>query len=296
MEEGKKSFFASLEPKSALIVGVVAGALVLCTVGFIILLVVVLNGKASAKNAGGEIVDNAAQQPEAQSFQVEKSDRPTAELFVMAYCPFGLQMEKAFLPVMQLLKDKADLSIKFVSYAMHGKKELDENTRQYCIESEQPAKFLAYINCFVGKDDYSACLSAAKIDQAKMNKCIAATDNKFGITKKFDDKSTWLSGRYPLYPVQEETNTLYGVQGSPSLVINGIHLVSSQEELAQCNSTGAKCIIAAVNRTPEAVKQAVCAAFNNPPAECQQTLSSSAMQAGFGLSAGSDTGAAACGN
>jgi hypothetical protein len=53
---------------------------------------------------------------------------------------------------------------------------------------------------------------------------------------------------------------------------------------------------AQADRTPEAVKQAICGAFNTPPAECSQKLSTSALQAGFGLSAGSDTGSAACGN
>ncbi|MBU0546062.1 hypothetical protein KKA13_02295 [Patescibacteria group bacterium] len=271
MEEGKKSFFDNLEPKTALIGGVVAGALLLCTIGFIVLVIAILNGNVAAKNGGAEIVDNQGDEN-----SVAKSDRPTAELFVMSYCPYGLQMEKAFLPVMQLLSKRADLSIKFVSYAMHGKTELDENTRQYCIQAEQPDKFLAYMNCFVGKDDYKACLTTAKVDQVKMNKCFTATDKKFGITTKFNDASTWLSGRYPLYPVQQELNDQYGVQGSPTLIVNGSEVQA--------------------DRTPEAVKQAVCAAFNNPPEECKQALSKSALQAGFGTAVGADTGTAACGN
>lgn len=62
-----------------------------------------------------------------------KSDKPTVELFVMSYCPYGTQMEKALIPAKELLGDKANISIKFVAYTMHGAKETQENTRQYCI-------------------------------------------------------------------------------------------------------------------------------------------------------------------
>lgn len=276
MEEGKKSFFASLEPKSALIVGMVGGVLVLCAVGFFILLFVVLNGKVNAQDTSAEVaeVNNTAQEQAPQ--QIVKSDKPIVELFAMSYCPYGLQMEKAYLPVMELLKNKADLSIKFVYYAMHGQKELEENTRQHCIQTQQPLKFLAYMNCFVGKDDYKACLASAKVDVKKMNACVSATDKQFGTMVKFKDQNTWLSGKYPLYPVNQDLNEKYGVQGSPSLVINGAEVQA--------------------DRTPEGVKKVVCAAFNNPPAECEKTLSTTALQAGFGLGAGANTGSADCGN
>ena len=75
----------------------------------------------------------ATQQPT----EIPKSSKPTVELFVMSLCPYGLQAEKGILPVANLLKDKIDFKIKFVYYAMHGKKEIDENTNQYCIQKEQ---------------------------------------------------------------------------------------------------------------------------------------------------------------
>ena len=269
MEE-KKSFFANLEPRNALIVGLVTGVLALCTVGFFIMLGIFLKGNVSATDKSGEIAASV----EAPATNAPKSDRPKVELFVMSYCPYGLQMEKAFLPAWELLKDKADFSVKFVSYAMHGLKEIEENNRQYCIEMEQPAKFISYLKCFTGKDDYKGCLATAGGDQGKMNACVNGANSKFGTLTKYKDKSTWLSGNYPLYPVHADLNDLYGVQGSPTLVINGAEVQAG--------------------RTPEAVKQAVCGAFNNSPAECGQQLSAASLVAGFGAEAGADTGDAAC--
>lgn len=276
MENGeKKKFFELLEPKSAVIVGAVAGFLVICTIGFIVFVVLAFSGgvncsvdQAIASTGIADQQAAAGQQPVAQA---PKTDKPKVELFTMSYCPYGLQMEKAYLPVMELLGKKAEMDIKFVSYAMHEKKEIDENTRQYCIQKEQIAKFTAYLTCFTGKDDYKACLASAGVSESKMNACVAKTDKEFGITAEYDDKASWLSGRYPIYPVHSEENEKYGVQGSPTLVINGV----------QIN----------VGRTPEAVKQAVCASFNDAPAECDKTLSTQSMQAGFGTSAGAATDA-----
>jgi len=277
--EGKKKFFESLEPKSALIVGLVTGILTLCTIGFVILLFVVLGNKATAKNPSTETVaaNNPAQAENTPATTAPKSDRPIVELFVMSYCPYGLQMEKAFLPAMELLKGKADLSIKFVSYAMHDLKEVAENTRQYCIETEQADKFIPYMECFTGKDDYKGCLATVGVNEGKMNTCVNATNKKYGTIDKYNDQKTWLNGRFPVYPVHQDLNDKYGVQGSPTLIINGVE-----------SSAG---------RTPEAVKQAICVAFNNQPGECQTTLDTAATSPGFGVSTGGNaTAGAACGN
>lgn len=266
----KKSFFANLEPKTAALVGVITGILVLCTVGFVILLIVMFGNKAAANPQDGDITENPA------PTGIVKSVKPVVELFVMAYCPYGLQMEKAFLPAWELLQNKADISVKFVYYAMHGLKEVEENTRQYCIAAEQPDKIIPYLKCFTGKDDYQACLAATGVNTSKLNACVGATNQKYGIITKYNDQSTWLSGQYPLYPVYQDLNDQYGVQGSPTLVINGT-------------------VVDGVARNPEAVKQAICAAFTDAPAECSNALSTVSTGAGFGNTAGTAS-AAECGN
>jgi len=276
MSEGK-NFFELLSPKSALIVGITSGVLVLCTIGFLVMVGMYASGNLAKGDSSNKVTvetgDNTAPVP-----SVTKSDKPVVELFIMSYCPYGLQMQKAYLPAYQLLKDKADISVKFVSYAMHEKKEIDENTRQYCMQNESVSKYLQYLTCFLDKGDNASCELAAGFSKSQISNCVATADKKFGITAKYNDQASWLSGRYPIYPLHSDLNTKYGVQGSPTLIINGAE--------------------ASVNRTPEAVKSAICAAFNNPPAECKTTLSSASFSAGFGMTAtaAATAPAADCGN
>ena len=280
MEE-KKTFFASLSPKSALITGVVAGVLVLCTLGFIVLGIAMLasksSGTASTTKTGTNTTVTAQQQqvPAKTLATITKADKPQVELFIMTYCPYGLQMQKAYLPVMKLLSKKASFDVKWVNYIMHDKKEIDENNVQYCIQKEQKDKYLAYAECFTVKGDTKTCLTSAKINQNKLKTCIASADKAFDITKEYNTKANWLSGRYPVYKVHNSENQKYGVQGSPTLVINGSK-------------------VDGISRNPEAVKQAVCASFKTQPAECKTTLSSSAATAGFGAGTGADTVGADC--
>lgn len=200
--------------------------------------------------------------------KVAKSERPEAHAFIMSYCPYGLQFLKAYIPVIELLGKKADLEINFVNYIMHGKKELDENTRMYCIQKEQRDKLTKYLRCFVASDNYTKCINEAGIDKTKLESCINMTDKQFNITGLYNDNSTWLNGRFPLYPVDDKLNEKYGVGGSPTFVINGKTI--------------------SVARSAEAIKQAICSAFIDPPAECNQTLSTTTEATGIGaIGAGS---------
>jgi hypothetical protein len=207
--------------------------------------------------------------------KVEKRERPDVKLFVMSYCPFGLQMEKALLPVWKLLKDKADFGIYFVDYIMHDKKEIDENLRQYCIQKENVEKYLAYLECFVKKGSeenlevYKNCLEESGIDENKLNSCIEETDKKYRVTELYNDQSTWRGGRYPPFNVHEDLNEKYRVGGSPTLVINDT--------------------VVRVARSPEKVKEAICDAFLNPPEECNQKLPENFTSPGFGMTIGSSS-------
>lgn len=205
-----------------------------------------------------------AQEKEKQEKEKEvlKSEKADVKLFVMSYCPFGLQMEKAFLPVYNLLKDKAEMGIYFVDYIMHEKKEIDENLRQYCIQKEEREKYPNYLECFVKEGDPEKCLGQSGIDKGKMNSCIEKTDKEYKITELYNDKNSWLSGYYPRFNVHKDLNDKYGIQGSPTLVINDQVLN--------------------VERSPEKIKEAICQAFLTPPSECQQKLSENVPSPGFG--------------
>jgi len=197
----------------------------------------------------------------AQPADVPKSDKPKVELFIMSHCPPGLQMEKALIPAMETLGDKADIEVKWVNYAMHGEKEVQDNTREYCIQKEQKSKFTDYVRCFVKAGDANGCIDKVGIDKQKLEKCINETDSTFGITAGYNDKSKW-KGRFPPYPIDDALNKKYGVRGSPTFVINGKTV--------------------SVSRSPKAVLDTICSAFNNPPSECKTNLSSSREKPGFG--------------
>lgn len=213
---------------------------------------------------------SAAEQACAQS-DIPKTDKPQVEVFVMSYCPYGLQMEKGVIPVQELLGDKADIEIKFVNYVMHGKKEIDENTIEYCLQKEQPEKFWSYLKCFVGSGKSDDCLAENGIENSSLDSCIAAADEEFKITEFYDDKSSWSNGIFPLYKVHDIESKLYGVGGSPTVIINGKSASISP-------------------RSPENVKNNICCAFKDMPEECSTAMSSASPSSGFGWSESLDQG------
>lgn len=197
-----------------------------------------------------------------------KSDKPVIELFVMSHCPYGTQMEKAILPAIEALGDTVDFQLKFVYYAMHGEMEMQEQLAQYCIQKEDPQKLIPYLNCFLQEGDSSACLSKAQISPDTLKACTAQADTEFGITAAFEDKNSWLSGRFPMFNIHAKENENYGVRGSPTLVING--------QTAQVSS-----------RDPNTVLGVICSYFNDAPNECSETLSTDVPSPGFGSGTGS---------
>lgn len=204
------------------------------------------DGKAFFPMAPIELVSEPEETPE-----TAKSDKPDVKIFVMSYCPFGTQAERMYVPVKELLGDKANIGIYYVPYIMHGFEEAEQNVRQYCIDKNQPEAFSDYISCFVDSDDHTGCAAKAGVDTAKLATCYADAMTEFDIREDSTD-----------FNIHKEIGDEYGVQGSPTFIING-------EEIS-------------VERSAEGLKLAVCNAFNNPPAECDTELSSEATPAGIG--------------
>ena len=193
---------------------------------------------------------------------IPKSEKPKVEVFVMSYCPFGVQMERAILPVIDLFKDKVDFEIKFVDYAMHGKKEVDENLRQYCVQKIDKTEYWKYLKCFIKTGNYSLCLNNISIDLNTLNKCMDETDKKYNVSYYKDNRSTYLNGIFPRFLVNDEGNKKYGVQGSPTTFINGVEYVGA--------------------RSPETIKETICNAFKEKPEECNVNLSNNPVPYGIG--------------
>ena len=210
--------------------------------------------------------------------EVVKTDRPEVRAFVMSHCPYGLQFIKAYVPVIELLGDKADFYLNFVNYAMHGETEVYEQLRMYCIKTEQNDKFTNYLRCFVEAGESEACLDEVGVDKDALQTCMDATDDEYGIADTLAAGEEAWGSRFPPFPIDDALNSQYGVRGSPTFVLNGQ--------------------VVSVNRSPEAIKDAVCNAFNTPPEECETELSTTAESPGFGAmgTGGGDAGSGgACG-
>lgn len=201
---------------------------------------------------------------------VTKSDKPEVEAFVFAYCPYGLQFEKALLPVYTLLKDKANISLVFIG-AMHGEHEHIESLRQLCIQKEYGKdKLFEYLSKFdidttigtcAGNDTclsplLESLMSSISVDKSKIDLCMT-TDAE------------------ALYNADMAKAKSAGISGSPTFLINGAKVT--------------------VTRSPEAIKKAICDAFTSAPSECSQTLSATAATAGFGAGTAAASSSSGCG-
>ncbi|MEM4318690.1 MAG: hypothetical protein QW244_01620 [Candidatus Pacearchaeota archaeon] len=171
---------------------------------------------------------------------------PTFDVFIMSYCPFGIQFVKGLLPVWKALENDANINVRFVSYTMHGQKEANENARMVCIREEQCESYRAYLECFVQSGDSESCINKLNIDKTKLDECMA---------KKAQS--------YLEYDAQ--LNEKYGVKGSPTVVLNG-----KQIEVWP--------------RSPANIARILCESFTSEPSACSQRFSDENPGPGFGTS------------
>src|SRR3989338_99354 len=191
----------------------------------------------------------------APTANVPKTDKPKVELFVMTHCPYGLQAEKGIIPAFEALGDKIDAKVRFVHYFMHGDNEEQETYNQVCIREEQGAKYNNYLKCFAISGDSATCQTQAGIDEPKLSQCVANQAKDY-------------------YKDDQNLSNGYGVQGSPTLVINGAQSQAGRDSASYLAG--------------------ICSAFNNAPAECSKQLSSVSPAAGFGAGVSNSNAAAGC--
>jgi protein-disulfide isomerase len=195
-------------------------------------------------------------------FDAPDKDVPDVELYVMSFCPFGVQAENTMKPVFDLLKDKVNFKIRFIANvngddyksvsSLHGFTEAMEDLRQICIMKYYSKE--TYWNYLI---DFNAKCYSSYRDEKALDACWREVAKKFNIDDKRIDDCSKSKEALDLLKVDEQLTTKYGVRGSPTLIING------------ATYNGA--------RTPEAFKQAVCSGFKNPPSECNQTLEGSTV-------------------
>ncbi len=218
-----------------------------------------LVAQAIPLNATGPGADanDAEDTAEAAPTEVPKSVKPEVNLFVMTYCPYGTQAEKGIISVLETLGTKINGTIRFVHYFMHGDDEEAETYTQVCLREEQKTKFLPYLKCFLNASDSAGCLESTGVDMTKLNKCLDTNKSK------------------EYYAVDSALSQGYGVQGSPTLVING----------AQSNA----------GRSSSSYLAGICGAFETAPSECSKNLSGASPSPGFGYAASDSATAASCG-
>jgi hypothetical protein len=195
-----------------------------------------------------------------------KSSRPSVDLFVMAFCPYGTQAEGAMQPVVNLLGTKANITVRYIATvqgttvgsvsSLHGPTEAQEDLRQLCIHEYYPQQFWQYVSTF-NRDCYPNWQNATLL-----NACRGTTMQALGIdAQKIETCATGGEG-LALLKIDEALSAGNNVQASPTLIINGQFYNG--------------------DRTPEAYKQAICSHFETPPAECSLTLSSQTATAATG--------------
>lgn len=188
------------------------------------------------------------------STEVSKSDKPKVELYTWGYCPYGVQAQGPMAQVAQLLKASAEFEI-VPYYDGHGAYETQQNQIQLCIQKLAKDKYWSYAAKFVS-DVYPICSSKRtedcdKTESIKVMKAVGIDSTKIMSCVSTDGAA--------LASAASAKAQQAGVQGSPTVAINGV--------------------IANVARSAEAYKSAVCAAFNNAPSACSSTLDSTAAAA-----------------
>jgi hypothetical protein len=203
----------------------------------------------------------SAIQTEEDAEDIPKSEKPKVELFVMSFCPYGMEAEKAFKPVYDLLKDKIDFKIRFITSpsgdtidkvsSLHGNLEAQEDARQICIEKYYPDKLWDYLY------EMANSCSTSYQSEGELSACWMSSASKTGITIS-KIQSCYVNEQKMIIDRLKEDKSLagnYGVTGSESFVLNGVKVGASQYRWS-----------------PDKIKELICSASKNPSELCSQSL------------------------
>jgi len=187
----------------------------------------------------------------AEAEEIPKTDKPSVDLYVMSFCPFGNQAEDTLLSANELLKNKVDFNFHYIVstngdqvQSLHGEKEVVQNEREVCVlknyGKDKWINFATYVNTNCGSDGtcWEAGAKTLGLSTAKISACVASE----GVALMKDN---------------EQASMAAGAQGSPTMLING---VATQDVYKYGDSQG--------------YKETICSAFNIAPEECATTLDS----------------------
>lgn len=206
---------------------------------------------------------------------LKKTEKPSLTAFVVANCPYGLQMQRVFKTAINELADlEKFLTIKYMGgvengkiTSMHGDKEAEENLKQICVREEQKDKYWPYLSCYMQEGKTDQCLAQNNIDITKLTSCTS-------------DKNRGL--KY----AQADFNSAnkFNVSSSPTLVLN------NQQTVSEFDFGG---------RTANTVKEILCCGSQNKADFCQKEISKQELAVSFSKTDGAGQGTtqnANCGN
>ena len=192
-----------------------------------------------------------------------RSDRPAVDLYAMAFCPYGVQVENVMKPVVDLFGDSIDMDVRYIAtvpgdtvataQSLHGTSEAVEDVRQLCIAEHAPGKLWEYIAAFNARC-YPSWSNAEKLSECQANVTAALS-----LPAATIDACAAGSEGLSLLKADEALAAEDRATGSPTLLINGQKY------------TGA--------RTAEAIKQAICEHFTVAPQACDTVLSTQSAAA-----------------
>jgi hypothetical protein len=182
--------------------------------------------------------------------EIPKSDKPSVQLYVWGYCPYGVAAQEKLVNLVSLLKNKIDMKV-ILYYDGHGEFETQQNKMQACIQKVDNGKYWDYINGFVGTI-YPKCGSTKttecdKTESVKLMKSLGIDSTKVMECVSTDGEK--LINEYSKLASEKS------VSGSPTLIINGVQSDSIYSGV-------------------DAIQNAICSAFENVPSECSTKLNS----------------------
>ena len=228
--------------------------------------------------AGGTVMTEIGETPAAQAEaqpkltcqDVSKAATPKVSGFIVADCPFGLQMQRVMARAIGEQPALATvLDVKYIGTiengkitSMHGDAEAQENLRQICIREEQKALYWPYVSCYMKANGQSAsCLASTGVNVSNVTACMAdATRGNMYAQKDFD--------------LAEK----FDIGSSPTLLVNDNQIVSEFDF---------------GGRTADALRQVSCCASTTEGAYCKTPLSTDTVATSFSVTDVAAAGAAA---
>ena len=147
--------------------------------------------------------------------------KPDVELFVMSYCPYGVQAEQELLPFLETYGDTIDFKLRFIVgkeeasaenagedirfTSLHGETELIENKRQMVIAELYPEKLFDYLLCRADhlQEAWVNCAKDVGLDVGRIAEAVEAEKLTVKLVKEIQRKEA------------------LNIKGSPTLVIDG---------------------------------------------------------------------------